>query len=311
MTSDDGYKDWSLLHEPSGALFDPVKDKREWGEYRLTQEDIATFQRDGFINHVKVLSEEQCDRILHDYRLFMDNNERPPNMDLLYEYHKNQSGDDNNVLMHALGHWRVTALFHDLVFLPSVIVKVSQLLRPGSEEDTKVRFWHDQLFAKPARHGGVVAWHQDYSYWTRTRPMQHLTVHIALEDQTEENGTIQYIPGSHKWTRDGQPLPVLDFNFKDMEGIKTILTPEELAHFKPVPANLKKGEATFHHALSVHGSYGNRQGPGPRRAAVLNYFADGTKSNTDEELLSGSRIPKGQVMGGQLYPLVYDPVWAK
>jgi ectoine hydroxylase-related dioxygenase (phytanoyl-CoA dioxygenase family) len=40
-----------------------------------------------------------------------------------------------------------------------------------------------------------VAWHQDYSYWTRTTPMQHLTVHIALDDQRPENGVLQYVPG--------------------------------------------------------------------------------------------------------------------
>lgn len=39
---------------------------------------------------------------------------------------------------------------------------------------------------------------------------------------------------------------------------QTILTEEEKAQFKPVCGNLKKGEASFHHALSVHGSYGNR-----------------------------------------------------
>ena len=47
-----------------------------------------------------------------------------------------------------------------------------------------VRFWHDQLFCKPAKHGGVVAWHQDYSYWTRTKPMAHLTCWIGLDDST-------------------------------------------------------------------------------------------------------------------------------
>ena len=47
-----------------------------------------------------------------------------------------------------------------------------------------------------------------------------LQVHIALDDQSPENGGLIYIPGSHEWTRDGNPLPVLDFNFKDMEGIK-------------------------------------------------------------------------------------------
>jgi len=39
---------------------------------------------------------------------------------------------------------------------------------------------------------------------------------------------------------------------------QTILTEEEKAAFKPVCGNLRKGEASFHHALAVHGSYGNR-----------------------------------------------------
>lgn len=45
-----------------------------------------------------------------------------PGRDLLYEFHSNQSGDDDNVLVHVLGHWRLTALFHDLVFHPKVVV---------------------------------------------------------------------------------------------------------------------------------------------------------------------------------------------
>jgi hypothetical protein len=45
-----------------------------------------------------------------------------PGMDMMYEYHSNQSGDPNNILIHALGHWRLTSLFHDLVFLPQVVV---------------------------------------------------------------------------------------------------------------------------------------------------------------------------------------------
>ena len=45
-----------------------------------------------------------------------------PGMEMLYEYHSNQSGDPDNVLMHALGHWRLTKHFHDIVFLPQVLV---------------------------------------------------------------------------------------------------------------------------------------------------------------------------------------------
>src|SRR5256885_674880 len=80
------------------------------------------------------------------------------------------------VLFHALGAWRITPGFHDLLWNPAFTVPASQLLGGA------VRFWHDQLFCKPAHHGGVVAWHQDYSYWTRTQPLAHLTCWIGLDD---------------------------------------------------------------------------------------------------------------------------------
>ncbi|XP_074652703.1 phytanoyl-CoA dioxygenase domain-containing protein 1 homolog [Tubulanus polymorphus] len=299
-----GVPDYSSVHEPMGELFQPVQNPFEWNKFKLTDAQINQYWKDGFLLNVPVLTTEQ------DYKYFVDENYKHPGMEMMYEYHRNQTDDPNNVLMHALGHWRLTKLFHDLCFLPQVIVAASQLIHPDRKAK-RLRLWHDQLFAKPAHHGGVVAWHQDYSYWTRTEPMQHITVHIALDQQTEENGALNYIRGSHHWTRDGgKPLPVTDFNFKDMESIKTILTEEEKAAFKPVCSLLKKGEASFHHPLAVHGSYGNRSDV-PRRAAVLNYFADGTKSNSDEELLKGSIVKKGELMGGQLYPIVYDPAWEK
>ncbi|KAL4229182.1 hypothetical protein ACF0H5_012220 [Mactra antiquata] len=300
-----GVPDYSTVHEPIGNLFD--YSQIDWGQYKLRQEQIDQFWKDGYLLNIPVLTYEQCDKILQDYKYFLGE-EKHEGMDMLYEYHSNQSGDPNNVLMHSLGHWRLTKHFHDLAFIPQVVVPVSQLLEPDGTMSS-VRFWHDQLFAKPPKHGGNVAWHQDYSYWTRTSPMKHLTVHIALDDQTEENGALNYIPGSHRWMRnDGQPLPVTDFNFKDMESIKTILTEEEKELFKPVCGNLKKGTASFHHALSVHGSYGNRSDV-PRRAAVLNYFQDGVLSNTNDELLKGIKIPKNEKMQGQFFPVVFDKQW--
>src|SRR5678809_1062667 len=105
-------------------------------------------------------------------------------------FNENESTEPNRVLFHALGAWRVTPGFHDVLWNPAFLVPASQLLGGA------VRFWHDQLFCKPARHGGVVAWHQDYSYWTRTTPLAHLTCWIGLDDSSRDNGCLNYIPGS-------------------------------------------------------------------------------------------------------------------
>jgi ectoine hydroxylase-related dioxygenase (phytanoyl-CoA dioxygenase family) len=202
------------------------------------------------------------------------------------------------VLFHSLGHWRITPGFHDILWNPAFVIAASQLL--GNKA---VRFWHDQLFYKPAHHGGVVAWHQDYSYWQRTTPIQHLTCWVALDDVTKQNGCLYYIPKSHMWGLLDKPELA-----GDMEGIQQFLTEDQRKQFaEKVAIEIKKGYATFHHPLMVHGSYENKSDM-PRRAFVLNVFADGTYSDTNEELLSGVPvIKKGKQMEGQFFPLLFDP----
>jgi hypothetical protein len=57
----------------------------------------------------------------------------------------------------------------------------------------------------------------------------------------------------------------------------------------------------------VHGSYENKSSK-PRRAFVLNVFADGTYSDSDEEILKGVPvIKKGKKLEGQFFPLLFDP----
>ena len=201
--------------------------------------------------------------------------------------------------MHALGAWRITPAFHDLVWNLAVVVPASQLLGGA------VRLWHDQLFVKPPRQGGVVAWHQDYSYWTRTEPMAHLTCWIPLDDTDEASGCLQYVPHSHRW--DLLPITGLATDTNDMNAIEDVLTADQRQAFQPVPMTLERGVASFHHPLTVHGSFPNTS-PHPRRAVALNFGLDGTKSATNEPLLDGVPvIREGEPLGGQFFPLVYDP----
>jgi ectoine hydroxylase-related dioxygenase (phytanoyl-CoA dioxygenase family) len=183
---------------------------------------------------------------------------------------------------------------------PAFTVPASQLL------GGPVRFWHDQLFCKPARHGGVVAWHQDYSYWTRTVPVAHVSCWIGLDDSTRENGCVHYVPGSHRWNL----LPVTGLA-DDMDAIKSVLTDRQRRDFKPVAIELKQGEASFHHPLLVHGSYANTT-ESPRRAVVVNAFRDGVRSDSAAPPLDGvPPVPKGEAMGGRFFPLLFDPQSAR
>jgi ectoine hydroxylase-related dioxygenase (phytanoyl-CoA dioxygenase family) len=276
-----------------GGLFEPPTSQADWARYRLSDEQVAFYHEQGYLPGIPILDDAQVNRLREELVDFF--RPRHPGHELWYEYHTNESTHPDTVLFHALGAWRITPGFHDVLWHPAFTVAAAQLL------GGPVRFWHDQLFCKPARHGGVVAWHQDFSYWTRTQPMAHLTCWIALDDSTLENGCVHYVPGSHQW--DLLPITGLAGN---MEAIHEVLNEEQWNRFnRPVAVELKQGECTFHHPLMIHGSFENRSDR-PRRATVINAFRDGVRSDSDAPMLDGvPPIAKGQTMGGQFFPLLY------
>ncbi len=287
-------RDLSAYSQPVSRMFNWPGTKDEWKKYRLPEEDVAFFQKNGYLSGVRLLEEEHIEQLREELLSVMD--PKHPKHDLLYEFHSNESEDPEKIIFHSLGHWRMTPGFHDILWNPAFVMAAHQLLG-----EKGVRFWHDQLFCKPAQHGGVVAWHQDYSYWTRSVPMQHLTTWVGLDDASKENGCLQYIPGSHKWGLLDRPSLT-----GEMKGLSEFLNEEQnRALEQPIPIEMKSGYATFHHPLLVHGSFENLS-ERPRRAFVINVFADGTSSDTNDTLLeSVPPIAKGEKMEGKFFPLLY------
>lgn len=286
--------DLSAYHYPLTSLFTKPATREEWEKYRLSQSQVEFYLEHGYVAGIRILSESQLDALRDELKIITDSSH--PAHQLFYEYHSNESADPTKILFHALGAWRIAPGFHDVLWNPAFTVPASQLLGGA------VRFWHDQLFCKPARHGGVVAWHQDYSYWTRTKPVAHLSCWIGLDDSTRENGCLHYVPGSHLWNL----LPITGLA-DDMDAIQTVLTIEQRREFEPVAIELKRGEASFHHPLMVHGSYENHT-TRQRRATVINVFRDGVRSASDAPLLEGvPPVPSGEKLEGQFFPLLFDP----
>jgi len=286
--------DLSLYHQLIGDLFASHMDADEWSRYGLTPEQIRFYETNGYLSGIRLLSDGQVEVLRAELDQLTD--PASPAKKLFYEYHSNESTDPTKTLFHALGAWRIAPGFHDLLWNPAFLMPAAQLLGGA------VRFWHDQIFYKPALHGGVVAWHQDYSYWTRTKPMAHLSCWIGLDDSTRDNGCVHYVPGSHNWDL----LPVTGLA-DDMNAIQSVLSDEQKARFKPVAIELNRGEASFHHPLMIHGSFENETNR-PRRATVINVFRDGVVSDSGEPPLDGvPPIPVGEKMQGQFFPLLFDP----
>ena len=283
-------EDLSRYHHPITDLFP----RNDFERYRLTKAQVMFYREHGFVAGIKVLNDEQLEVLRRELAELVD--PAHAGHELFYEFHANESADPSKILFHALGAWRIKPALHDLLWHPAFAVPASQLVRGA------VRFWHDQIFYKPAHHGGVVIWHQDYSYWTRTAPVAHVSCWIGLDDSTRANGCLHYVPGSHHWPL----LPRASFANR-MDAILDFLAPEQKEMFKPVAIELKAGECSFHHPLMIHGSYANETST-PRRAVVINAFQDGVYSDSYDPLLKGVPvIAPGDKIEGQFFPLLYRP----
>ena len=135
---------------------------------------------------------------------------------------------------------------YDLAMEPRILDYVQDLLGEN------LICWATHYFAKMPGDGKRVSWHQDASYWPLT-PSKTVTVWLAIDDVDEENGAMQFIPGSH---RHGQ----IDFEWSKAEENNVLnQSVHEARQYggAPVSVEMKAGQISLHSDLLLHGSEPN------------------------------------------------------
>lgn len=138
-----------------------------------------------------------------------------------------------------------------------------------------IRIWHDQaLFKRPW--ANPTAWHLDTPFWSFS-DKRALSIWVALDDATLENGCLYFIPGSHKITSFKNSSIG-----KNMDGIFQVYP--QCAKMQPFVAKMKAGSCSFHNGLTIHGAGANMT-PGFRRAMTCAYMPEGNVFNGQANIL--------------------------
>jgi phytanoyl-CoA hydroxylase len=138
-----------------------------------------------------------------------------------------------------------------------------------------IRIWHDQALIKRPW-ANPTAWHLDTPFWSFS-DRRAISIWVALDDATLENGCLYFIPGSHNIT-----------NFdritigRNMDGVFDIYP--QLKKSKTAAAPMKAGSCSFHNGLTVHGANANMTA-GFRRAMTCAYMPDGNVYNGEPNIL--------------------------
>ena len=117
-----------------------------------------------------------------------------------------------------------------------------------------IALWSSHFICKPAGNGKRVPWHEDSAYWgTAVEPMEVVTVWLAVDPSTRENGCLRVIPGTHhNGYSDYDPVAQPE---KHVFG--TEIRRGRYDDSKAVDLVLQPNQCSIHHAKTIHGSNAN------------------------------------------------------
>jgi ectoine hydroxylase-related dioxygenase (phytanoyl-CoA dioxygenase family) len=141
--------------------------------------------------------------------------------------------------------------------------------------------------AKPPADGLPVLWHQDGSYWPLV-PMRVVSLWLALDDSTPENGCMRVIPGSQD-----RELSELRENGGAANALGRHMDPALVDEARAVDVVLAAGDVSIHDPNIIHGSNANTS-PRWRRGLTIRYIPTTTRIDKDDWttfLLRGRPVP--------------------
>jgi phytanoyl-CoA hydroxylase len=163
------------------------------------------------------------------------------------------------------------ALFRAWALSPAIGSRLSRLL---GAQPLLSQVHHNCVMTKDPRYSSRTGWHQDIRYWSFAKP-ELISVWLALGEETEENGCLWLVPGSHRTDFRRDQFDELLFFRNDLEENRTFTE-------RAVRAELSPGDVLFFHCRLLHAAGWNRTAE-TKLSAVFTYHA------SDNHPLPGTR----------------------
>jgi len=239
----------------------------------VTQQQLEEYQENGFIIIEDFLSEDE----LASWREMVDEAVAQRGNRKLADGSMEDGEDEyyDNVFVQRINLWQDHQGIREII-LNEKLGKMAATLA-GVDG---IRVWHDQALIKQP-YGNPTGWHLDNPYWS-FHTQHSLSIWVALDDATLENGCLYFLPGTHKLaTFDNVDIGA------NIGGLFEVYP--EWRNIEPVPAVMKAGSCSFHNGLTAHGAGANMT-PHPRRAMSCAFMPDGSVFNGQQNILTDKQI---------------------
>lgn len=237
----------------------------------LTPDDVRFFRQNGYLlYHHQVFPPEMLDRLR-----------------TIFEEHLAEKGD-------KLSDELDTPHFRDPRLLPFLLSdRVADLVEPLIGPN--LALWSSHFICKDPYTGRATPWHEDSSYWEgRFDGYDNIvTVWLALDRSTRENGCMRVIPGTHT------------NGFSEYEEVDRARNTfhRQITHVDETLAvdfELEPGECSLHDARIIHGAEPNTS-PHRRCGYTMRYIPTSLRMNTGKNPGWKMWLVRGRDLAGNRY----------
>lgn len=233
----------------------------------LTQSQIEAYQRDGMLAYPGLLDESEVQTLK---AAVLEACTAMGSKRLAEGELEEAKGYYASVFTQKVNLWRINEVVKEFMLNSQLGRMLCQLAQQPA-----MRIWHDQTLIKEP-FANPTAWHLDNPYWSFSS-RQSISIWIALEPATWQNGCMYFLPGSQKLaTFDNVSIG------QNMNALFEVFP--EMAKIDPVGVPMKPGDCSFHNGLTAHGAGANMT-RGRRIAMTAGYMPDKSTFNGHKNVL--------------------------
>ena len=243
---------------------------------RLSTEQLEYFNREGFLLYRdNVLASDRFAGLRNHFEQLLaalPSDKRPESMDV--------------------PHFIDPALF-EWLFDDNVLDLIEPILGPD------IALFSSHFICKPKGDGRRVPWHEDSAYWkAMLAPMEVVTMWLAIDSSTTENGCMYVIPHTHNTGRKG----FSDYGQVDptRNVFRTEITPGQRDESKAVPCILTPNQCSLHDGRLMHGSPPNMSNQ-RRCGYTMRYIRSSTRLSEEARQYHQIYLARGRDLAGQAY----------
>ena len=257
---------------------------------KLTQQQIDSFNKDGFLVIKNFANQVECDAILDIANIHIKYQIEPIETEKGYhskskEYrsdvidYKSITDTKDTTIRRLRQVYNRDIIFRNWMENREIRPMLQQLL---NDQVVITTAHHNSIMTKMPKYSTQTNWHQDRRYW-HFEGDNLLSVWLALGEENSQNGVLEFIPASHKMKFSREQFDEKSYFREDYEPNMSLIETK-------VSTTLQKGDIIFFHSLLLHRANANKTDK-PKISFV--YTVKGAKTKA----LEGTRSAK--------YPEIY------